>query len=158
KSRKVYGLRVVQEYLREKPHVLRTLYLLPHAIGTDIEMLAKQAKVSVRYETSAFFNAISREGVHQGIAADVAPFLYTSFQDIIKKDASLLLILDEVMDPRNLGALLRTAEAVGVGGIIMTKDRSAPLSAVVEKVAVGATAYMSICRVENLSRAIDLVK
>jgi len=144
--------------LREKPHMLQTLYLLPQVAETNIEKLAKQAKISVCYKASSFFENISQKGVHQGVAADVEPFFYASLQDILRKDASLLLILDEVMDPRNLGALLRTAEAVGVGGIILTKDRSAPLSATVEKVAVGATAYLSICRVENLSRAIDSMK
>ena len=66
----------------------------------------------------------------------------------------MLLILDGIVDPRNLGALLRTAEAVGVGGVILPKRRSAPVSPVVEKAAAGAVAYLPVCQVENLARTL----
>lgn len=88
----------------------------------------------------------------------MGPFPYVSLQTVLAKEAEVLLILDGILDPRNLGALLRTAEAAGVGGVIMTKDRSAPLSPLVEKTAAGATAYLSICRVENLARALAAVR
>jgi 23S rRNA (guanosine2251-2'-O)-methyltransferase len=158
KSRKIYGLRVVQEYLREKPHEIQLLYLLPSFSGTETETLARQANLPIQYESLAFFTSLTEGGVHQGIAAKVRKFPYISLQAVLEKQNDLLLILDGILDPRNLGALLRTAEAVGVGGIILPKDRSAPLSEVVEKAAVGATAYLSICRVENLARSLDIVK
>lgn len=149
---------MVQEYLREKPHEIQTLYLLPSFSGTKTEALARQANLPIQYEAPAFFTSLTEGGVHQGIAATVREFLYVSLQTILEKQKDLLLILDGILDPRNLGALLRTAEAVGVGGVIMPKDRSASLSDVVEKAAVGATAYLSICRVENLARSLDAVK
>jgi 23S rRNA (guanosine2251-2'-O)-methyltransferase len=76
----------------------------------------------------------------------------------VKRDADLLLILDGIVDPRNLGALLRTAEAVGVGGVILPQRRSASLSPLVEKAAAGAVAYLPICQVENLARALVILR
>jgi 23S rRNA (guanosine2251-2'-O)-methyltransferase len=158
KSRTVYGFRAVYEYLKIKPHEVQTLYLLSSLVGSEIEKLAKQAMIPVSYESHAFFSSLAREGAHQGIAATLKPFPYMSLRGILEKGADLLLFLEEIVDPRNLGALLRTAEAVGVGGVVLTKNRSAPLSALVEKSAVGATAHLSLCRVENLARALDSAK
>ena len=158
KSRRVYGFRVVSEYLKTKPHEVQTLYLLSSLAGSEIENLAKQVLIPVVYESSSFFSSLAREGAHQGIAANLKPFPYMSLSEILEKGADLLLFLEEIVDPRNLGALLRTAEAVGVGGIVLTKNRSAPLSAMVEKSAVGAIAHLSLCRVENLARALDIAK
>jgi 23S rRNA (guanosine2251-2'-O)-methyltransferase len=158
KSRKIYGSRVVHEYLRAKPQEIQTLYLLSSFSGTETELLARKANVPIRYESPAFFSTIAPEGVHQGIVASMSPFPYTDLRAILGRQKDLLLILDGILDPRNLGALFRSAEAVGGGGVILTKDRSAPLSAVTEKAAVGATAHLPICRVENLVRSLEAVK
>ncbi|MBI3301526.1 MAG: 23S rRNA (guanosine(2251)-2'-O)-methyltransferase RlmB [Deltaproteobacteria bacterium] len=158
KPRKVYGLHAVQEHLRALPRTVQELYLLPSLKGTPVEHLAREAGIPVRYETQTFFDVFAQGGVHQGIAALLRPFPYVSLQAILEKEADLLLVLDGILDPRNLGALLRTAEAAGVGGVILTKDRSAPLSPLAEKTAAGATAYLSICRVENLARALVSVR
>lgn len=123
-----------------------------------LDRLARQENISVRYETRDFFDAFARGGTHQGAAACLRPFPYASLSHIVGRNADLLLILDGVTDPRNLGALLRTAEAVGVGGAILTRKRSAPLSPLVEKAAAGATAYLPICQVENLARALAVVR
>lgn len=140
------------------PHAVQTLHLLSSFAGSEIEKLARRSAIPIVYEPQPFFSSLAREGVHQGVAAQMRPFAYTSFQTIIERGADLLLFLEQIVDPRNLGALLRTAEAVGVGGVIVTKNRSAPLSALVEKAAVGATAHLSLCRLENLARALDEAK
>lgn len=140
------------------PHAVQTLHLLSSFAGSEIEQLARRSAIPVVYEPQAFFSSLAKEGVHQGVAAQMSPFSYTSLQAIVEGRADLLLFLEQVVDPRNLGALLRTAEAVGVGGVIVTRNRSAPLSALVEKTAVGATAHLSLCRVENLARALDDAK
>ena len=155
KSRKIYGIRVVREYLQARPEEIQTLHLLSSGAMKEIEKLATQRQVAVRYESPSFFSILARDGVHQGIAASLKNFPYTSLQAILEKGSDLLLFLEGIVDPRNLGALLRTAEATGVGGTVFTKDRTAPLSAMVEKTAVGATVYMPLCRVENMTRALD---
>ncbi len=141
-----------------KPQVVQSLHILSSLTDVAIKKLAEQAQVPIHHETLAFFSAFGQGGVHQGMAANLSAFPYVSLQVILEKKGDLLLILDEIVDPRNLGALLRTADAVGVGGVVLTKDRSAPISAVVEKAAVGATAHLSLCRVENLARTLPVIK
>jgi 23S rRNA (guanosine2251-2'-O)-methyltransferase len=157
-SRKVYGVHPVQEYLRALPAVVEEVYLLSSLNGILIEQLARREAIPIRYETRSFFERFSEGGVHQGVAARLLPFPYSSLSDILEKDADLLLVLDGILDPRNLGALLRTAEAVGVGGVILPKRRSAALSPLVEKAAAGATVYIPLCRVENLARSLDAIR
>ena len=86
------------------------------------------------------------------------PFSYISLGDLLNKGEDCLLVLDEILDPRNLGALLRTAESAGVGGVVLPKRRSAPLSALVEKAAAGAIAHIPICRVGNLRQTLAVLK
>ncbi len=86
------------------------------------------------------------------------PFQYAGLTDLIRNAIDCILVLDEIVDPRNLGALLRTAESAKVGGVILTRRRSAPLSASVEKAAAGATAYLPLCRVGNLQSALIALK
>jgi 23S rRNA (guanosine2251-2'-O)-methyltransferase len=158
KSRRLYGWHPVHEHLRARPRHVLELYLLPSLKGTTLEALARQAQVPIRYETPAFFEDFTNGGVHQGVAARLIPFPYVALQDLLTKDGELLLVLDGLADPRNLGALLRTAEGAGVAGVIITESRSAPLSAVAEKTATGATAYLPIVRVENLARTLSTIR
>jgi len=158
KSRRLYGWHPIHEHLRARPQHILELYLLHSLKGTKIEALARQAQIPIRYETVDFFDNFTKGGVHQGVAARLLPFPYASLQDILGRKGELLLVLDGLVDPRNLGALLRTAEGAGVAGVVITESRSVPLSAVVEKTATGATAYLSICRVENLARALGIIR
>lgn len=120
--------------------------------------MARAAAIPVHYEPQAFFDTFAPGGVHQGVAAALSPFPYVSLQSLLAQEADFLLILDEILDPRNLGALLRTAEAVGVGGVILPKNRAAHISPLVEKTAAGATAHLSVCRVTNLARTLTTVR
>lgn len=148
----------MREHLRALPGDVQELYLLASWQNTKIDQIARQAAIPVRYEPQSFFDTWTQGGIHQGIAALLRPFPYASLGGILEREPDFLLVLDNILDPRNFGALLRTAEAVGVGGIIFPKDRSAPLSALVEKTAAGATAHLPICRVTNLARALAMVR
>ena len=95
---------------------------------------------------------------HQGVLLYVAPHDYASLEDIIAATAKgrpLVVLLDEVEDPYNLGAILRTAEATGVTGVIIPKRRSVPLTGVVAKTAAGAVEHVPVARVTNLVQAIE---
>lgn len=119
---------------------------------------ARQLHIPVQHQSTAFLDALTHEGNHQGIAAQMRPFQYAALTELIQRPVDCILVLDEIVDPRNLGALLRTAESAKVGGVILTKRRSAQLSASVEKAAAGATAYLPICRVGNLQHALMALK
>ncbi|MBI3801618.1 MAG: 23S rRNA (guanosine(2251)-2'-O)-methyltransferase RlmB [Deltaproteobacteria bacterium] len=144
--------------MRALQNDVQEIYLLPSLKGTPLEELARQKKVPVHYKSRSFFEVFAQGGIHQGVAACLLPFPYASLQSVMEKNADWLLILDGIVDPRNLGALLRTAEAVGVGGVILPQRRSASLSPLVEKAAAGAVAYLPICQVENLARALVLIR
>ncbi len=99
---------------------------------------------------------------HQGMVAQcLAPERSISLVDLLNSTEvgnRFFLVLDGVTDPHNFGALIRSAVAAGCQGIIVGKDRSCPLTAVVEKTSAGATAHIPICRVTNLSRAVEELK
>ena len=99
---------------------------------------------------------------HQGVAAVAACAKYAELSEIIEKangvQNPIILVLDEIEDPHNLGAIIRTAEAANVSGIIIPKRRSAGLNSTVAKVAAGAVEYVPVARVSNISAAVDELK
>lgn len=124
--------------------------------------LIKEKKVMVQIVPKKKLDQLT-SGNHQGVVAQVAPIVYASVQDIInkakeKQEPAFILLLDELVDPHNVGAILRTADASGVHGVIIPKHRSALITETVVKVAVGAVENIPIARVTNLSQTIDILK
>jgi len=97
-------------------------------------------------------------GVHQGVAAELKPRKDWTLKELLATDPSLLVALDSIMDPQNLGAILRSAEVSGSGGAIIPEHRSAPLSPAAAKASSGASELLRICRVSGLPSAIAEVK
>lgn len=128
-----------------------------------IASLAKKAGAVVTYCDRRKLDAMSQTGAHQGVIAMFAAREYCTVEDILqnardKGEAPLIVICDEITDPHNLGAILRTAECVGAHGVIIPKRRSSGLTAVVAKAAAGALEYMPVARVSNLTSAIQRLK
>jgi 23S rRNA (guanosine2251-2'-O)-methyltransferase len=96
--------------------------------------------------------------VHQGVIAITAEAKYSAFEALFKSERPLIVILDGVEDPHNLGAIIRTAEATGASGVVVPERHSAPLNAAVVKASAGASAYVPIVRVTNLVNAIGEMK
>ena len=125
--------------------------------------MAKQAGAVVVPTDRRKLDYMSATGAHQGVIAMVAAHDYASIDDILKKardagEPPLIVICDELSDPHNLGAIIRTAECAGAHGIIIPKRRSVGLTAVVGKASAGALEYMPIARVSNIAAAIDTLK
>jgi 23S rRNA (guanosine2251-2'-O)-methyltransferase len=126
----------------------------------------RQAGVRVRQESRDQLTQLAGTTAHQGVVAMVRPQELLTIEDLFaplatasaKSRARLLLALDGVEDPQNLGALLRVADGAGVDGIILTERRSAPLSPVAVKASAGATEHLRIARVVNLVRALEELK
>ena len=125
--------------------------------------MAKQAGAVVVPTDRRKLDFLSATGAHQGVIAMVAAHDYASIDDILKKaqeagEPPLIVICDELSDPHNLGAIIRTAECAGAHGVIIPKRRSVGLTAVVGKASAGALEYMPVARVSNITAAIDTLK
>ena len=125
--------------------------------------MAKQAGAVVVPTDRRKLDYMSATGAHQGVIAMVAAHDYASIDDILKKaqdagEPPVIVICDELSDPHNLGAIIRTAECAGAHGIIIPKRRSVGLTAVVGKASAGALEYMPVARVSNITAAIDTLK
>ena len=125
--------------------------------------MAKQAGAVVVPTDRRKLDQMSATGAHQGVIAVVAAHSYATIDDIFEKAAEsgeppLIVICDELSDPHNLGAILRSAECAGAHGVIIPKRRSVGLTATVAKASAGAMEYMKVARVTNLSSAIQELK
>ncbi|WP_109487584.1 23S rRNA (guanosine(2251)-2'-O)-methyltransferase RlmB [Occallatibacter savannae] len=122
----------------------------------------KQLGVRVRQEAREHLTQLAGTAAHQGVVAVVRPKELLTIEDLLEApepgQARLLLALDGVEDPQNLGALLRVADGAGVDGVIVTERRSAPLSPVAVKASAGAVEHLRIARVVNLVRALEELK
>ena len=132
------------------------------ALGRLAAMAKEAGAVVVRIDRRKL-NEMSQTGAHQGIMASVAVHDYATIDDILaaaeaKGEAPLIVLCDELSDPHNLGAILRTAECAGAHGVIIPKRRSVGLTAVVGKASAGAVEYMPVARVSNLTAAIRELK
>ncbi|MBQ8567973.1 MAG: 23S rRNA (guanosine(2251)-2'-O)-methyltransferase RlmB [Oscillospiraceae bacterium] len=142
-----------------------TLYVNSEAGGSIgmISRLAKDKGVVVKQVSDAKLTAMARGASHQGCIASGACAEYVSVEDILNVSKSkgtdpFIIICDEIEDPHNLGAIIRTAEAAGADGIIIPKRRSASLNSTVNKTSAGAASWVPVARVPNLGAAIDELK
>jgi 23S rRNA (guanosine2251-2'-O)-methyltransferase len=129
----------------------------------DVSLDARKAGIAVRYVTSELLDRTAGTEKHQGVVAKVKAYAYALFSDLLKRLPSSegndwVLALDGVTDPRNLGALLRTAEGVGIRHVVIPQDRSVGITSAVAKTSAGALHYLRIYRVVNLRRAIRNLK
>lgn len=128
----------------------------------EIRELAATAGVPVTPVERAELDRASERGHHQGVAAIAADFEYASLSNVIASaeglERSLVLLLDHVTDPGNLGAIIRSAEVAGAAGVVVAERRSAPVTTIVHKASAGATAYLPVARVTNLVRALEELK
>ena len=123
----------------------------------EIVTLCRDQSILVRFESREALDRAAKGAPHQGVIAFGVAHQYAELEDILA-DARLLVILDGVEDPHNLGAIIRTAHAAGVNGIIVPERRSAPLSETVARVSAGALEYMPVARVTNVTRLLEQLK
>lgn len=130
--------------------------------GSLPEILGKAKSLGVVFQTVPKVHLDTIAGSHhQGVVAYAAPKDYVEFAELTERKtghAPLVVVLDEVSDPYNLGAILRTAEATGVQGVVIPKRRAVPLTETVGKAAAGAMEYVPVARVANIVQAIEQLK
>ncbi len=156
----VYGINPVIEALRSGR--ARELRVGDRADDRVREILALAAEKSVRVRRVPpdVLQRQSQGGVHQGVVAEVEDVRDYSLEELVRGAAGspLLMVLDGIEDPHNLGAILRTADAAGVDGVIMQERRSAALGGAAAKASAGAVSHVKVAQVVNIARAIDELK
>lgn len=161
----VVGRNSVMEALKSGRSVNKVLVAKGEKQGSikEIIALARRSGLVVQEVEAGKLNELSGGMRHQGIAALAAPVDYVEIEDILAKaagtgEAPFLVLLDELEDPHNLGAILRTADASGVHGVLIPKRRSCPLSATVAKTSAGAVEYVPVARIGNISQTLKSLK
>lgn len=158
----VYGVHAVEALLRHHPRRVKQLWLAEGRQDPRVQTLvelATQQRISVGQRERRELDEWA-EGVHQGVVAEVSPSQVwgeAMLEELLDRHEGvpLLLVLDGVTDPHNLGACLRTADAAGALAVVVPKDKSATLNATVRKVACGAAEVMPLVAVTNLARTLE---
>ena len=161
----IVGKNPVMEALRSEQQMDKLLILkdtTDHVLG-DLAEKARRRGIVVQSVEKIKLEGLADGQPHQGVAAMMAPFPYSSMEDVLAKadakgEEPLVVILDHLTDPHNLGAIIRSANLCGVHGVIIPKRRSASLTAVSVKASSGAVAHTPIVKVGNLTQCIDELK
>ena len=163
----LYGVHPVEEAIKARRRRFDHVLVAQERKDERIESLValcREAGVRVRQDSREALTQLAQTAGHQGVVALVRGQEALSIEDLYAPDAAnpaaarLLLALDGVEDPQNLGALLRVADGAGVDGVVLTERRSAPLSPVAVKASAGAAEHLRIARVVNLVRALEDLK
>ena len=152
----IYGLRPVVEALRSER---REVYDVLDSVG-DEEVASKAAvrRVPLKRVHRERVEELVPGAVHQGVVARVGPYPYSGLEEILATPDPLAVVLDGVTDPRNLGAVLRTADGAGASGVVVPKDRAAGVTPAAVKASAGASEHVRVARETNLRQALERMK
>lgn len=161
----MFGVHPVREALIARRRTVDRVIVARRRKGRigDLPTLARQRQVPVEYVGDEYFNSRLRDCVHQGVAGEVGDLPVVDKEVVLERArredrAPFLLALDGVVDPQNLGSMIRSARGLGVHGVLLPKVRSAPLSAAASKASAGAMEQMHFVRVANMVSALEGLK
>lgn len=164
-SDKIEGRNPVAEALRSGRTIDKILVQSGERHGSLIKIIAmaKEKRIVISYVEKAKLDRISRTGAHQGVIAYAAAKEYVSVNDILniaaaKGEKPFIVICDNITDPHNLGSIIRTSNAAGVHGVIISKHNSVGLTEVVNKSSAGAVEFTPVAKVANIARTVDELK
>jgi len=157
---RIYGINPVTEALRAKR--VTALRVSPRGDErlTTIVRMAEQQGVPVRRANADELNRFANGGVHQGVVADVHDAASYSVEDLVSgaTGAPLIVVLDQIEDPHNVGAILRTVDAAGADGVVRQSRHAARLDGAAAKAAAGAVSHVKVAEVVNIARALEILK
>ncbi|WP_405562656.1 23S rRNA (guanosine(2251)-2'-O)-methyltransferase RlmB [Polaribacter sp. Asnod6-C07] len=161
----IFGIRAIIEAI-ESGSTINKVYLQKGLRGNlfyELDKLIKQNKIATSTVPVEKLNRLSKNSNHQGAVAQISPVEFYDLEKLIestleKGDTPLFLLLDQLSDVRNFGAIIRTAECTGVNGIIIQKNGSAPVNAETIKTSAGAAFKIPICKVDHIKDAIFLLQ
>jgi len=160
----IYGINTVVESLKAGARGFQWVGVAKERKDIRLQRIiddCRKAGVPVRVLSRVELDKMSVAGAHQGVVAVTAAKQYTDLDDLVaarRGEHSLIVILDGIEDPHNLGAILRTADAAGADGVVIPERRSAAVTGTVAKVSAGASEHLPVAKVTNISRAIEELK
>jgi 23S rRNA (guanosine2251-2'-O)-methyltransferase len=169
-SRRIYGVGPVRELVRARAGRIEVLYVEPGRASkrgdpvAELALEARTAGIPIEERTRAELDRmVEADGRHQGIMAVTGAFAYAALDDLVaaaakKNEPALVVALDGVQDPHNLGAIIRSSYVLGAHGVVIPEHRSAAVTPVVTKASAGATELLPLAVVTNLARAIAELK
>lgn len=162
----IYGINPIKTLLNQQQTGLKKVLIAAGRSKSSLDEIIKiiqQKKIPLEFTTRKYLDEFAGNSDHQGIAALCQPFEYSDLDELLvnrspESHFDLILMLDSIMDPQNLGAIIRTSYCLGANGIIIPVDRAASVTAAVIKASAGSAGRLPIARVTNLSQAIDFLK
>jgi 23S rRNA (guanosine2251-2'-O)-methyltransferase len=152
----VYGIRPVVEALKSKRREVREV--LDSVGDNEIASEAAARRVPLKRVSRDQIEELARGGTHQGVVARVGPYPYSGLEEILTAPDPLVVVLDGVTDPRNLGAVLRAADGAGASGVVIPKDRAVGVTPAAVKASAGASEHVRVARETNIRRALEKMK
>jgi 23S rRNA (guanosine2251-2'-O)-methyltransferase len=165
-SEKIYGRKPVLESLRSGNRAITRVYLMQGSrdgVLNQIEAHAKAKGIAISLETRHRMDTMAGNDKHQGAIAVAEDYKYADLQDLLdsardKNEPAFILLLDEIEDPHNLGAILRSADAAGIHGVVIPKNRAVEVNATVIKSSAGAAEHVKTVKVTNINDTIKNLK
>ena len=165
-TRVVFGIRPVEELCRARPRDVSVVYVAEGNHSPELDQalgVARDRGIAVEVRPRRLVAALAGSGVHQGVVAVAGAYRYAELPEIFAAaeaaaEAPLLLLLDGITDPHNLGALVRSAEVLGAHGVVIPDRDAAPVTPAAVKASAGATERVKIVRIGNLLRTIDALR
>jgi len=163
----VYGVNPLRELLNGSPEEILQIYIPPGEKGSQLLKIvaaAERASLPVREAPRSRLRMLAGTDHHQGIVAVVRPYVYADLEEMLpppqpeRLTGRVIVALDGIEDPQNLGAIIRTAHCFGAAGVIIPQDRAASVTPAVGKASAGAVHHLPVARVGNLARALDCLK
>ena len=157
----IHGIHSVREALRADPSHLTAILVAPFRHNSRIQEIVDQARtvgVSLRFESPQALTRKVGNSKHQGVVAELAGAPYTGLEEVLTRNPRWLLLADNVEDPHNLGALIRTAEAAGLDALLFPQRRAVQATATVVKASSGAALHFPLVRIGNVASTVKQLK
>lgn len=157
----IFGVEPVRELIGASPGSIRTLYVkagMQNRFAGEIDAVRESGGQIVSAGDDAMARMAGSEGRHQGIVAAIREYTYIPLEDVLEQKPDPLILIDGVTDPRNLGAILRSAECAGVRAVILARDRTSPITPAAVKASAGAWVHLKVARCGNVAQTLEALK
>ena len=162
----VYGINPIKVLLAQQESPLKKIMIADGRSGSSIKEIidgARQKKIPIEHRERQYLDKLAGRTDHQGIVGFRVSFAYADLDDLLKNrnpllSHDLILILDSILDPQNLGSIIRSAHCLGANGVVIPTDRAASVTPAVIKASAGSAEQLPVARVTNLSQTIDYLK